>query len=133
MLMDTLKERPKEIVSFASAESLESGFDEKFLQAYWNKRVSLGISSRGIMPRTQNALAKFTEAKNKKELRRVIFISPDLFSFRNEIDMYGGSIGITSHEKGNEHGIIIRSRSIAENMLALFETLWKLGGNGDVH
>lgn len=126
VLMDTLKEKPREIVSFASAESLESGFDDEFLQGYWNKRVSLGIPSRGVMPDTSKARATFTNEKNQKELRGVCFVSPDVYAFKNEIDIYGDSVGITSHEKGNMHGIIIRSRSIAESMKAVFETLWDM-------
>lgn len=126
VLMDTLKEKPREIASFASAESLESGFDAEFLEKYWAKRVSLSIPSRGIMPKTQKALATFTKEKNRKELRTVRFVESEMYSFKNEIDIYKDSVGITSHEKGNMHGIVIRSKSIADSMRAVFETLWKL-------
>ncbi|MFA6992589.1 MAG: helix-turn-helix domain-containing protein [Candidatus Gracilibacteria bacterium] len=126
VLMDTLKEKPKEIVSFASAESLEVGFDHEFLQKYWDKRVLLGIPSRGIFPDTAKARTEFNQEKNKKELRVARFVSPEHYQFKNEIDIYGDSVGITSHTKGNEHGIIIRSQSIAESMQAVFEALWSL-------
>ncbi|MDO8482410.1 MAG: helix-turn-helix domain-containing protein [bacterium] len=126
VLMDTLKKPIPEIISFASAESLDVGFEPDFLQKYWNKRVSMGIPSRGIIPKTERAKQWFSEEKNKKELRGVKFISPKNYDFKNEIDIYGDSVGITSLTKGTEHGIIIRSASIADSLRQVFETLWNL-------
>ena len=57
-------------------------------------------------------------------MRQIKFLPPESYKFKNEIDIYAENVGITSHEKGNEHGIIIRSRSVAESMRAVFETLW---------
>lgn len=124
VLNDTLKAVSKEILSFASVESLESGFDKKFLENYWKKRVSLGIPTRGIVPKTEKATLSFDNKRNTEELRQLKFISPDIYNFKNEIDIYGDNIGITSHSKGDEHGIIIRSKSVAESMRAVFEALW---------
>lgn len=126
VLLDTLKQKPTEIISFASLESLESGFDKDFLQDYWNKRVALGISSRGIIPKTEKAMTFFDAGKNKKELRGVKFVNPDVYQYKNEMDVYGDNIGITSLAKGNEHGVIIRSKEIAGSMRAIFETFWRL-------
>ncbi len=126
VLNDTLKTEPKEILSFASVESLESSFDKKFLENYWKKRVSLGVPTRGIIPKTEKAITSFDEKRNSAELRQLKFISPDTYNFKNEIDIYGDNIGITSHSKGDEHGIIIRSKSIAESMRAVFEALWNV-------
>jgi HTH-type transcriptional regulator, sugar sensing transcriptional regulator len=125
VLMDTLRVHPTEIISFASAESLDIGFEPEFLQKYWDKRVYLGIPSRGIIPKTERATVLFNETKNKKELRRVKFISPQNYKFRNEIDIYADNIGITSLTKGSEHGIIIRSANIADSLKQVFETLWQ--------
>jgi hypothetical protein len=55
-----------------------------------------------------------------------VSVSDERYQFKNEIDIYGETIGITSHAKGNEHGIIIRSKSVAESMSAVFEALWSL-------
>jgi hypothetical protein len=125
VLMDTLLQKPEEIISFASTESLEIGFDAQFLQKYWDKRVKLGIPSRGIMPKTDKAVQFFTEDKNKKEIRQIKFIDGNIFSFKNEIDVYGNNISITSLSKGNEHAVIIRSKSLAQSMRTIFETLWQ--------
>ncbi len=124
VLQDTLRQKPKEILSFASAESLNEGFEDKFLESYWEKRVALGIPTRGILPASDKAKNSFHLEKNEKEMRQLKFISPDIFKFKNEIDIYGDNIGITSHTKGSEHGIVIRSKSIAESLRAVFEVLW---------
>jgi sugar-specific transcriptional regulator TrmB len=124
VLMDTLKQRPKEIISFSSADSLESGFNKKFLQGYWDKRTTLKIPSRGIMPRTKVALANFTNEKNQKELRQVKFIPCEYYSFSDEIDIYGDNVCIISFEKDNEHAVIIRSKNIAEGIRSIYKLLW---------
>ena len=50
VLLDTLKQKPVELLSYASLESLESGYEDKFLQNYWNQRSALQIPARGILP-----------------------------------------------------------------------------------
>lgn len=127
VLLDTLKQNPKEILSFASADFLEIGFDKEFLADYWKKRVALKIQTRGIMPKTATAIALFNEEKNRGELRRVKFISEEDYIFKNEIKIYEENVGIISMEKGNEHGIIMRSKSIADSFRSLFELIWVKG------
>lgn len=124
VLLDTLKQNFRKILSFASADFLEIGFDRKFLEDYWRKRAALKIPTRGIMPKTKVALNLFDDEKNRKELRRVKFVSEEHYIFKNEIEIYGDNLGIISMEKGNEHGIIIRSKSIAESFRSLFELIW---------
>ena len=126
VLHDSLRQKPKEIISFASLEAVREGFTLDVAQKYWDKRVSLGIPSRGIIQKTPEAMQTFSPEKNKRELRDIRFLSPELYHFKNEIDVYGDCVGITSAEKGNMHGIIIRSRSIAQSMHAVFEALWGL-------
>jgi HTH-type transcriptional regulator, sugar sensing transcriptional regulator len=125
-ILDTLRTEPKEILSFASAEYFSLAFDEKFLSTYWKKRTEQGIQTRGIMPNTEKAVGIFTPERNQKELRRVKFISQDIYNFKNEIDIYGNNVSIISLEKGNEHAIIIRSKSIADGLRAVYETMWNL-------
>ncbi|MES2088312.1 MAG: helix-turn-helix domain-containing protein [Patescibacteria group bacterium] len=126
VLSDTLKQKPNEIISFASAESLEAGFDKIFLEMYWKRRAALAIPSRGILPDTSQAREQFNPEKNQRELRTLKFVPPEAFQFKNEIDIYGDNVGITSHSNGNQHGIIIKSRNVALSLKAIFETLWSL-------
>jgi len=126
VLEDTLKQRPSEILSFVSAESLEVGFEEQYLKKYWQKRTQLKIPSRGIMAQTKRALELFTPEHNQKELRQIKFIKKEAFIFKNEIDIYGDNVSIIALKKGEEHGIIIRSRTIAESWRSMYEFLWQI-------
>lgn len=125
-LMDTLKDNPDEILSFSSAESLDEGFDSSFLKEYWNKRVSLKIKTRGILPDTEKARKDFSKERNQKELRELLFLPSSLFSFKNEIDMYGDIMVIISLIKGSEHAVIIKSPSVVQGMRSVFETMWNV-------
>ncbi len=129
VLNDTLKNKPREILSFSSVESIEYSFGEEFLNNYWERRTALAIPTRGIIPKTERAMKEFSTERNQKELRTVRFLPPDLYNFKNEIDIYADRIGIMSLSKGREHGIIIQSRSIAESMKAVYETLWQMSDN----
>ncbi|MFH1175488.1 MAG: helix-turn-helix domain-containing protein [bacterium] len=124
VLLDTIKQNPKESLGFASADFLEVGFDKKFLEDYWKKRVVMKIPARGIMPKTKAALALFTPERNQSEIRQVKFIPAENYPFEDEIEIYGDNIGIISMKKGNEHGVIIRSKSIADSFRAIFELVW---------
>lgn len=126
VLMDTLKENPDEILSFSSAESLEEGFDASFLKQYWSKRVSLKIKTRGILPDTEKARKDFSKERNQKELRELLFLPSSLFSFKNEIDMYGDTMVIISLTRGFEHAVVIKSQSVVQGMRSVFETMWNI-------
>lgn len=124
VLLDTLNQKPKEILSFASADFLITSYDPKFLEQYWRQRTTLKIPSRGIIPKTIEAVRIFTPEKNIRELRRVHFVDPQGYIFKNEIDIYGDNVSIISLVKGSEHGVIIRSRSIAESLRSIFNLIW---------
>jgi sugar-specific transcriptional regulator TrmB len=126
VLNDSLRQTPREILSFASIEYGSEAFGEDFLKSYWKKRTALNIPTRGIVPATKNAREKFTKERNELEIRSLRFIDPNLYSFKNEIDIYGDNVGIMSLPKGSEHGIIIRSKSVADSLRTVFELAWKL-------
>lgn len=131
VLNDTLMQKPKELLSFASAEWVNTVFhDEGFLKEYWSNRVAKGIPCRCIVPETSDAMNFFTKERNEKEMREPRFLSPELYDFRNEIDIYNDTVSIISLLKGSEHSIIIRSKSIADSMRALFNSLWELSRKG---
>lgn len=127
VLLDTL-ETPQvtEILSYTSADYLAIGFDEDFLERYWQKRVSLKIPSRGIMPDTPAARSLFNEEKNRKKLRRLKFVPADKAGFTNEVDIYGDRVSFISLDKENLYGVVIKSKSIAETQRNIYELLWGL-------
>lgn len=123
---DTLDQNPNEILSFSSDKWLSSVFSKNFLKQYWDRRVSLKIKTRGIIPHEAEAVAYFTKSKNEKELRDVRSLPKEQFGFKNEIDIYGNNICIVSLDEGKEHAIIIRNASLAESMKDVFEVLWNV-------
>mgnify|MGYP003419418244 FL=1 len=123
---DTLDQNPKEILSFSSDKWLSSVFSKKFLKQYWDRRVSLKIKTRGIIPHEPDAVDYFNKSKNEKELREVRSLPKEQFGFKNEIDIYGNNICIVSLDEGKEHAIIIRNASLAESMKDVFEVLWRV-------
>ena len=130
ILLDTLAQKPSEILSFASADFLEVGYEQGFLESYWTKRTSLKIPSRGLMPKTDKAISFFNSEKNQKQLRRIKFIPKEYYNFENEIDIYGSNISIISLRKGEEYGVIIRSKNIAKGLRAVYELLWSVKFSG---
>ncbi len=124
ILLDTLRQKTDVILSFSTPDVLTLGFSLPFLESYWKKRTSLKIPSRGIALGTQEMRAFFSSEKNQKELRRVKFISSEKFIFKNEIDIYGDTVSIISLKNGNEHGVILRSRDIAQGLRSIFEFVW---------
>ncbi len=124
ILLDTLTQKPSEILSFASADFLEHGYEHPFLEKYWKQRAQSKIPSRGILPRTEKAESLFTPERNIRELRQIHFVNRQGYIFTNEIDIYGDTVSIISLTKGNEHGVIIRSRGIAQGLRSIFELVW---------
>lgn len=123
-LMDTLKQKPTETLSFASGSSLLA-FDESFLQSYYNKRLAMKIPTKGIIPGTDAIKTRYSPEVNRKELRQLKFLDPKLDTLQHEIEIYGDNVAFLSLEQGNEHGIIVRSRTIAAAMREIFTTVWE--------
>lgn len=125
ILWDTIEDmETKEILSYASADYLKIGFGQDFLDKYWKRRTERKIFSRGIIPKTAEAISLFTPEKNLKELRKVKFIGPEKCDFTNEIDIYADKISIISLDKDNLYGVIIKSKSIANTQGSIYELLW---------
>jgi sugar-specific transcriptional regulator TrmB len=129
LILDTFAQKPNEILSFcASVEMIQQTYDMEFLSWYWAKRTSLKILARGILLKTPENMAFFNEEKNRKELRQTKFISPGEYPdlFHGLIETYGNSVAITSMERGEPHGLIIRSKSIAQSFRLLYELIWRM-------
>lgn len=124
VIMDTLAERPKETLSFASGSSLLA-FDDNFTQDYYNKRVALKIPTKGIIPGTEAVKKRWTKDINQKELRQLRYISPKLDHLEHEIEIYGNNVAFMSMKKNAEHGIIIRSKTISDALREIFHILWE--------
>lgn len=124
VMMDTLRHGKDEILSFTSSDGLQGGLGKEFLDQYYALRTKKRIITRGIMADTPAAVQYYTPERNSRELRRVKFVPRDKYVFRNDISIYGDRVGIMSLQKGGQQGIIIRSRSLADSVRAMFELQW---------
>ncbi len=124
VIMDTLAQKPKETLSFASGSAVV-GFDPTFIQQYYDKRVAMKIPTKGIAPGAKVVKERFSEEVNRKELRQLRFLPAELDTLQHEIEIYGNNVAFTSMKPGDEHGIIIRSKTIAEAMREIHAALWE--------
>lgn len=122
--LDTINQKPQELIAFASTDSSEIQYNLEFYESYWKRRTAMRIPARAIMPATETALSFFTPERNRRELQQVKFVSKDV-NLNGEIDIYGDNIAIISPIRNNEHGIIIRSASMAESFRSLFNFFWE--------
>ena len=125
-IYDTIKQKPKELLAFSNSENFNDVYGLDFLETYWEKRKAAGIISKGIIPKTKKALDFYNKERNQKDLRIVKYVPIDWYKFNDEIDTYGGNVAISSLQPGNEHTVIIRSKSIAAAVRTLFEMVWSL-------
>lgn len=125
-IYDTIKQKPKELLAFSNSENFNNVYGLDFLETYWKKRKEAGIISKGIIPKTKKALDFYNVERNKQDLRIVKYVPIDWYKFNDEIDTYGGNVAISSLQPGNEHTVIIRSKSIAAAVRTLFEMVWSL-------
>jgi sugar-specific transcriptional regulator TrmB len=123
---DTITQQPKDLLSFSNSENFNDVYGLEFLQTYWDKRKAVGIITKGIIPKTKNAIDFYNKERNKNDARIVKYAPVDLYKFNDEIDIYGGNVAISSLQPGNEHTVIIRSKSIAAAFRTLFELVWGL-------
>lgn len=118
---DTLKYANREILAWASPQSV-SHFDyDWFWQFYLPKRAENRIWMRVIVPET-NEIKKFTQY-NQKHLRKVKFVPAKQFPFEVEINLYGKrNIAIMAFEE--KIAMIIESEKVFNTLKSIFELNW---------
>jgi len=125
-IYDTITQKPKELLAFSNSENFNDVYGLDFLETYWKKRKAAGIVSKGIIPKTKKALDFYNSDRNRQDLRIVKYVPIEWYKFNDEIDAYGGNVAISSLQPGNEHTVIIRSKSIAAAVSTLFKMVWSL-------
>lgn len=123
-LYDIVEQRPAELLAFSNSENFNDVYGLEFLQKYWSKRKASHILTRGITPRTTKAISFYNKEQNQKDLRTVRYIPVEWYQFNDNINIYGPNVQISSLQPGNEHTVIIRSKSIANAFRFLFELVW---------
>ncbi|MDA1060625.1 MAG: hypothetical protein O3B47_02435 [bacterium] len=106
----------------------ETGLGD-FILDYKNYRIKeKKVPIKAIVPDT---LEVRDFVKNNYEpddpMTEVLYVSdPECFEmFRNEMNIYDNKVAILHLEKGEEYGVVIESREIADMQRRIFEMAWK--------
>lgn len=106
---------------------LEYGLKD-FLINYKNFRImNKKVKLRAIVPDTKEVRAFFCENYSKSSsMTDVLYVSsPSLIQmFENQINIYNNRVSIIHLEKGEEYGVIIESKEVADMQRAIFELAW---------
>ena len=107
------------ILAYAAIDDMHKGLPDYFPE-YYKRRADKGISIRGIVPRTEAAVAQ--SAFDEEEKREIAFVPADKYYFSPEINIYDNKIMIASWRE--KLGIIIESAEVADAMKKIFALAW---------
>lgn len=119
---------PYEMLAFSKASDLIPIFPEKFLANYVQKKIEIGITTRTLVPDTEEN-RKYFEVYTKNNpgnlYPRMKYVAPGEFSFKGEITIYGDSkISITDFNENRLTGVVIEDPALNKMMRAIFELSW---------
>lgn len=118
-----------EMVGFVNIAELMQFLPTKKYREYVRVKEKIGITSRGILPDTNEDRAYDKEiysVASKKILPDVRFISKEEFPWKGDITVYAeNKISIITFDNKKVSGIIIESETIAQMMRMIFELAWK--------
>ena len=129
MYEDKMSEKkPSEMVGFSKTGDIARMIPEKFLAKYVKRKAEIGMTSRAIVPDTQEN-RKYFEVYLKnvpvKFCPKARYIDPIKFSFNGEITAYGDSKVAIMNFNGNQMvGVIIEDKNINQMMRTIFELAW---------
>lgn len=109
----------EQIRAYATIDDMHKALPNYFPE-YYKRRAKMGISIRGIVPRTDQGLER--QRYNAEEKREIAFVPADKYYFSPEINIYDNKIMIASWRE--KLGIIIESEEIADAMKKMYELAW---------
>jgi hypothetical protein len=118
----------KEYCAFLSVHKfLDFGLKD-FLIKYKDCRIiNKKVKLRAIVPDTYKVRAFFDENySNASGMTEILYAkNPQLIRmFENQISIYNDKVSIIHMEKGEEYGVIIESKEMANMQRAIFELAW---------
>lgn len=119
MYWDTLESKGT-ILVYGSITDMWTAMPREFIKEYVAERVKSNIHIKGLVPSTPDAQEYIK--KDKAEMRNLILIPKDRFTFSNEINIYNDKVAIFSFPE--KIGVVIESKKIAETQRSIFELAW---------
>lgn len=122
-------DQPYEMLAWANATELRNFLPPKFFDHYVKTKEKIGITTRGILPDTEEN-RNFTEARyvgiEKKIWPTMRFVKSESFPFASEITVYGtNKISIANFEQNKMIGTIIEDEAIHRIMATIFNLSWE--------
>lgn len=121
-----------EMVGFANTAEIMQFLPEKKYRDYVRVKEKLGITTRGILPDTQEDRAYEKTAyksASRKIMPQVRFIPKEEFPWKGDVTIYAkNKVSIISFDQQKVSGIIIESETIHHMMRMIFELAWKGAG-----
>lgn len=119
MYIDTLESK-ETILVYNNVAEMWGAIPKDFKKEYVKERVKRHIRDKCICSATPETMEY--SKKDKEELREMIFVPKENFSFQNEIDIYNDKVAIFSFPE--KIGVIIESKKIAETQKMIFQLAW---------
>lgn len=102
---------------------------EDFLIQYKNKRImDKKVGLKAIVPDSKEVRAFFNKNYDKSMMfTEVLFVKNIelLKMFENQVSVYNNRVSIVHVDVGEEYGVIIESKEVADMQRAIFELAWK--------
>lgn len=120
---------PYEMLGMSNVAELQKMLPVSFLRAYIQKKVTLEVTSRGILPGTETdkkyrmSLYAVVPEKYRPKIRHV---TGEAFPFQGEITLYGEkSVSCINFSESGMAGVIIEDEIIAKMLRLMFELAWR--------
>jgi len=122
IMEDTLTVQSNPILAWADVETTMKTVIADYMPKYIEKKVRKKVHVRGIV--SDNSLGHVFQEKGRTELRELKFVDPELFPFKNEINIYDDKVAIISHV--DQIGVIIQNQAIADTQKSIFRLCYSL-------
>ncbi len=116
---DTIEEKPDVILEWNTSEIYEifPGFPVEYLEM----RKQKNIKAKRIAPDDANWRER--SKKDKEDMSVTKLLRPDEYNIPVEINVYNNKVAFMSY--GDEVGLIIESKAIADAMRVIYELFWE--------
>lgn len=127
VMYDSLNAK-RDYCAFLSLHKFLSQGMKEFLLEYKNLRIiNKKVKLRAIAPDTKEVRAFFDENYSTfPEMTEILYVcDPALIKmFENQVSIYNDKVSIIHVDKGEEYGVIIEGKGIADMQRAIFELAW---------
>ena len=116
----------REILGYTNLKNVTEFFPQ-FFERYTHEKLRKKIKTRYLSPNTVDSVGimrKFLPKEYNRNLMEILLVNKDQFLFKNEVLIFGNSVGIVSLNQDELLGLIVESPTFARTMKAVFDLAW---------